>query len=81
MESEDRLVLQSLIVSDPGFAIIARAPQPRWVISASVEHSRLSGIGSYRQCESIARQTLAEWLPMRYLADRVATHQKIQGDE
>ena len=67
MESEDRLVLQSLVISDPGFTVIIGAPQPRWVIGAGVEYSGLSRIGSYRQCESIARQTLAEWLPTRYL--------------
>ena len=80
MKDEDRLVLQSLVISDPGFTAIVRAPQPRWVIGASVEHSGLRGIGSNRQCESVAGQALAEWLPTRHLAGRLATNQKYQGN-
>jgi hypothetical protein len=80
MEGEDRLVLQPLVISDPGFTVIVRAPQPRWMIGASVEHSGLGGIGSYCQCESVARQALAEWLPARHLADWLTTHQKAQGN-
>ncbi len=68
MEGEDGLVCQPLVISDPGFAIIVRAPQPRWVIGAGVEHARLSGIGSYRQGEGVARQALTEGLPTCYLA-------------
>ena len=63
MEGEDRLVLQPLVISDPGFTVIVRAPQPRRVIGARVEYSGLGGIGGDRQGEGIGRQTLAEWLP------------------
>jgi hypothetical protein len=73
MECEDRLILQSLVISDPGFTIIVGTPQPRWVIGASVEHSGLGGIGSSCQYESIGRQALAEWLPARDFIRRLAT--------
>jgi len=80
MEGEDRLVLQPLVISSPGFTAIVRAPQPGWVIGASVDHSGLGGIGSNRQCESVARQALTEWLPTHHLAGRLATNQKVQGN-
>jgi hypothetical protein len=63
MEDEDRLVLQPLVISEPGLTVIVRAPQPRGVIGASVEHSRLGGISSNRQGEGMGRQALAEGLP------------------
>jgi hypothetical protein len=63
MESEDRLLPQSLVIPDPSFTVIVRAPQTRRVIGASVEHSGMGGIGGDRQGEDIGRQTLAEWLP------------------
>jgi hypothetical protein len=74
MKDQDRLALQSLVISDPGFTVIVRAPQPRWVIGTSVEHSGLGGIGSNRQGESIARQALAEWLPTRHLVGWLAAN-------
>jgi hypothetical protein len=63
MEGKDRLILQSLVICEPGLTIIVRAPQPRWVIGAHVEYSGLGGIGSNRQGEGIGRQALAGWLP------------------
>jgi hypothetical protein len=86
MEGEDRLILQPLVIPDPGFTVIVRAPQPRWVIGASVEPSRVGGIGGNRQGEGIGRQALTEWLPVGRVTNssyggRLTTHQKAQGDE
>jgi len=85
MEGEDGLILQSLVIPEPGFTVIVRAPQARGVIGAGVEHARLNRIGSNRQCEGVARQAPAEGLPAGWVGnpsygDWLATGHKRQGD-